>query len=517
MLPILEAPELVIGICSPLGTPNGKVTTLISDALKRYNYETINFKVTELMKQISLPSKTLVDTPLEQRYNSYIEYANSLRDVTGVAGILSYICCSALRSHRRIKKSAPDSYVPRTSYVFDQFKRKEEIEVLRQIYGRLFIMISVYSDEDNRIIALSERIAETHSESRPTEDHKIQARKLVSRDAHEEDVPAGQRMRDAFPLADLFINIDDFEGSKKAIERFIDAFFGSNSVSPTRPEYGMYLAKSAALRSLDLSRQVGAAIFSSSGEVISLGCNEVPRSNGGTYWSGDSDDSRDFQLGQDENERIKRSLMADAVRRLHQSKLLATNRSEDELVSEVVEQLNKKGSRLRDAQLMDLIEFGRIIHAEMSAITDAARTGRSTRDSVLYCTTFPCHICAKHIVASGVSRVYYIEPYPKRYAKDLHRDSITLKEGDGSEKTIFAPFIGISPYRFRELFEKGRRKNDTGQYSPWNESSPKPQVKLTIATYLQNDQAIVKILEDLLATKQANNELMVLNHEVGNS
>jgi deoxycytidylate deaminase len=43
---------------------------------------------------------------------------------------------------------------------------------------------------------------------------------------------------------------------------------------------------------------------------------------------------------------------------------------------------------------MDILEFGRVIHAEMSAISDAARLGRATKDATLFCTTFPCHICA---------------------------------------------------------------------------------------------------------------------------
>ena len=29
----------------------------------------------------------------------------------------------------------------------------------------------------------------------------------------------------------------------------------------------------------------------------------------------------------------------------------------------------------------------------------------------MYMTTFPCHNCAKHIIASGIINVYYIEPY----------------------------------------------------------------------------------------------------------
>jgi deoxycytidylate deaminase len=107
---------------------------------------------------------------------------------------------------------------------------------------------------------------------------------------------------------------------------------------------------------------------------------------------------------------------------------------------------------------MDLLEFGRDIHAEMSAICDAARNGLSLGGSSLYTTTFPCHLCAKHIVASGIRRVVYLEPYPKSYAQELHEDSIEVEGNADTKRVNFAPFIGISPYRYRDLFEKGRRK-----------------------------------------------------------
>ncbi|TMQ08861.1 MAG: hypothetical protein E6J90_35770 [Deltaproteobacteria bacterium] len=35
-----------------------------------------------------------------------------------------------------------------------------------------------------------------------------------------------------------------------------------------------------------------------------------------------------------------------------------------------------------------------------------------------------CHNCAKHIVASGIRRVVYVEPYVKSQAVQLHGDAI---------------------------------------------------------------------------------------------
>src|SRR5712671_1457604 len=107
---------------------------------------------------------------------------------------------------------------------------------------------------------------------------------------------------------------------------------------------------------------------------------------------------------------------------------------------------------------MNVLEFGRVVHAEMSAITDAARRGLSVERATLYCTTFPCHICARHIISSGIKRVVYIEPYPKSMAQRLYPEAI-CSEGqpvnDGQVK--FEPFLGVSPGRYTDLFAMGSR------------------------------------------------------------
>jgi len=255
---------------------------------------------------------------------------------------------------------------------------------------------------------------------------------------------------------------------------------------------------STALRSLDLSRQVGAAVFSGSGEVITLGCNEVPKAGGGTYWADDGNDARDYILGRDENERIKRALLADLVRRLCEGNFIKMEGNEDALVDYVIKESVKKHGIIREALLMDLLEFGRTIHAEMSAISDAARHGRSLRDATLYCTTFPCHICAKHIIASGIKKVVFIEPYPKSYAEHLHKEICITADTPPPNRVQFAPFIGVSPVRFRNLFERGRRKDAEGNFSEWVGGKPRPLVSYTVATYLSNEEATVKLFNRII-------------------
>jgi dCMP deaminase len=52
-------------------------------------------------------------------------------------------------------------------------------------------------------------------------------------------------------------------------------------------------------------------------------------------------------------------------------------------------------------------KYDHVIHAETNAIGHAAKMGRSTENSTLYVTAFPCLPCAKLVIAAGVSTVVY--------------------------------------------------------------------------------------------------------------
>jgi deoxycytidylate deaminase len=279
----------------------------------------------------------------------------------------------------------------------------------------------------------------------------------------------------------------------------VTALFGSNEITPTHDEYGMYIAKSASLRSAALSRQVGAAIFSPTGEIVTMGCNEVPKYGGGTYWTNDLHDRRDIFQGFDPNEQKKNELLADIISRLKNAQHLSRHLCEMDDPYEICKKLlsEEDPSTIRESKVMDLLEFGRDIHAEMSAICDAARKGVSIGNGILYSTTFPCHMCAKHIVAAGIDRVVYLEPYPKSYARELHNDSIKI-EGAGPSKGVdFAPFIGISPYRYRDLFERGRRKYG-GMAQAWHRGVKRPMIEVYYPSYFAAEVHVVKLIQEKL-------------------
>jgi cytidine deaminase len=265
----------------------------------------------------------------------------------------------------------------------------------------------------------------------------------------------------------------------------------------------MQLANTAALRSSDLSRQVGAAIMNEHAEVQSLGCNEVPRTGGGTYWEESGNDAREFQLGEDSNDKLKREMLVDIANRMRDAGLIGdAYKNDDEALREAL--LNRDDEIIEGAQFLDSLEYGRTVHAEMNAITDAARNGHAVRGCVLYANTFPCHNCAKHIVAAGIAEVIYLRPYPKSYTGELFKDSITIDPSGSSEGTVpFRQFIGITGPIYERLFSKRRWKRGDGKVPPFNKREAPFIRRNPVPSYLEaeavfNSQWAKRLIEKQL-------------------
>jgi deoxycytidylate deaminase len=384
----------------------------------------------------------------------------------------------------------------RSAFIIRQIKRPQEVHFLRSIYGEAFILISAYGSEADRKRKLEELIRSTVASPIAEARASFLASKLIASDMEENRDEHGQHLRDAYHKADVIIDGISPQLIGKDLRRFISALFGSNEIGPTRAEHGMNGAYAASLRSSDLSRQVGAMIFSQEGEVISQGCNEVPKAFGGTYWDQEEPDYRDIRLGKDSNDILKFDVLKDLFDRLRRSGLLSSKLVKAKSPAEIVDHLVGRKSIegvdpklkgiLKTASIMDLTEYGRVVHAEMSAVTDAARTGRPLKLATLYCTTFPCHNCTKHILSAGIKKVVFLEPYPKSKAKDLHAHEISI-ESEEEGKVSFLPFIGIAPRRYELIFKKGKRKRD-GRAVRWMYGGPAPMIDLASPAYLRLEE-----------------------------
>jgi cytidine deaminase len=149
---------------------------------------------------------------------------------------------------------------------------------------------------------------------------------------------------------------------------------------------------------------------------------------------------------------------------------------------------------------MNLIEFGRAVHAEMAAITNAAKLGVAVKDTTMHVTTFPCHMCARHIVSSGIRRVVYIEPYSKSLARQLYPDSIEVDdEGGTGGKVKCEPFVGVGPRRYMQWFAMlPDRKNRSGTAKLFKKKHAWPRCLSFPASYiLEEKETLAKLRKRL--------------------
>lgn len=498
----IRGPELVIGLVGPIGTDLPGVGRAVEETLREVGYTYDQVKLSQQMSLVRGFGPYPPDLPVDERYDLLMNKGTSLREALKRGDALALLAIAEIRERRLGHGGDSKMPVRRHAYVLDSLKNPEEVHTLRSVYGDAFFLIAAYTPRARRVDRLAVRIAESHHSAQVNE-FRDKAEYLVNRDETERHPEGlGQNVQDVFPLADAFVDASKPAVLTASIQRTLRLLFSFPYHTPRPDEQGIFFASAAACRSSSLARQVGAAISSPDGALVAIGTNEVPKAGGGMYWEGDDEDDRDFLLKADPSDLHKRRLVADVLKKLKDHNWLSEERSSteiDALVSDALK-LNPRGP-LRGAGLMDVLEFVRAAHAEMAAITDAARRGISIAEHNLYVTTFPCHECARLIVASGIRRVVYVEPYPKSLAAELYPKAIQIEEGTPQRSgVLFEPFVGIAPRRYMSLFEMREAKKDrTGAVIAWDARTAVPRVGDFPAHIFREDDFITDLTEALEA------------------
>ncbi|TQV88703.1 anti-phage dCTP deaminase [Aliikangiella coralliicola] len=478
-----KSQELVIGLCGAVGSGLKCLKESLTTQLESHGYIVEHIRLSDLIIEFqeAKPKGELKALNGFERYKKLQDLGDQLR-LNNRSSILAELAINKIIflrekrfGHTRAENDdGPLRIKEKMAYIIDQVKHPGEIEILNEIYRNNFYLVGLLRTEDERRKNLKdEQMSET------------QIGILIERDRKASE-KHGQQVQDSLHKADYFIrNIDIAEKITKSVERFIKLIHGTNHITPSKDETGMYTAYSASLRSACLSRQVGAAITDENGTVISTGCNDVPRYSGGLYNSDVSEDKRCFNHGRRcHNDKHKKLLELEIQTILNNYKV----NNAKEIAASIINESKAKA----------LIEYSRAIHAEMDAITSISRsTGSSTVGKILYCTTYPCHICARHIVAAGIERVVYIEPYEKSLALQLHGDSICHPENQTKDpKVLLENFEGVSPLRYKNFFGfNKKRKDENGEaisYIVVDSAHVDPQY---LDSYLKYELKIVKELK----------------------
>ncbi|MGA4607797.1 MULTISPECIES: deaminase [Pseudoalteromonas] len=470
--------ELFFGLVSPIGVNVDEAIKTLSTALADFGCRVEVINIQSLTEPLS-HEKNICRKEIDSLVSS-MPRLRKLVDDAAIQGV-DYEDIYARLAVNKINELRSSSDL--NCYIIEGFKHPSEIETFRNIYDKSFYAIGLTSSVSDRI--------RYQTGSSVNESRSFQAAREVYEDFDFRIEGRTSKYKNntakAYQLSDFFINLTSSEYRDycvdSEIQRIVDLIFGAPTITPREEEHSMFMAYMYSTRSADLSRQVGAVIANRRNDVLSFGANEVPKSGGGQYWSESpyiaatyegvkeiklkGTDHRDYVLGSDANADVKNEIFDEIFTALEQQSILIDNQ---DIKAKALE-------ALRTTTLNDITEFGRVVHAEMSAITAAARNGISISDAKMFCTTYPCHNCAKHIVASGVSEVVYIEPYPKSRANSLHSDAIfdpdaVAQDGKSKEDVIrqmvhhfrddevqgceskvhFRPYSGVGPRLFLDLF-----------------------------------------------------------------
>jgi deoxycytidylate deaminase len=534
--------ELVVGLVGALGTDLDRVAHTISSRLQTvFAYQTEIVSVSSLMRDLAwdrdlCPShedeRVLVNMDAGRDLNR--AWAGLFGDRNDALARLAILRIRAIREgiNRQRGHAMLDAPLHRFAYILRSFKRPDEVALLRAVYGDRFVLFGALAPRDRRRRRLYDRCWKSYDNEDELAWHnrdELRLDALMRRDEREHG-EAGQDVRDTFHRADFFV--DDHEAVLgDQVERCLRVLFGDPFVTPTKDEAGMAHATTAARRSAEPGRQVGAAIATERGDILAVGTNEVPRAFGGQYWPDDEDivaapsrDGREFRNDIDTNNDQQQQIAAevtDVVKRQIEvvehdvrERLDAVDADQraatEEALSQAFERLAREvgGPALLSTRLGDITEYGRAVHAEMSAITSAARLGIRIEGSVLYTTTFPCHNCARHVIASGIRRLVYIAPYAKSQAYRLHDDSLVVApeatETLPTDKVVFQPLIGVAPRRFAFLFDAPPRKEDDGRILRPRMEEAVPRMRDVEHPALGLDQLAYHVRETAVATRTLN-------------
>lgn len=476
--------ELVIGLVSPIGVNLEDVESRLRSLLRQYGYEQNLIHLSKVAEEVFPPTNDGVPRSSASdeatRLDQAMQMGTDLRNKYKRGDLYALLAIDKISSERDTSPNGLPSPRDKTAHVIRSLKHTEEVETLRSVYGSGFFLLGVTASIEYRKHYLRD--------IKGVEDDEEIIR-LISRD-DKEKLPSGlgQQTRDVFQLADAFVITDDTESLSKQIGRILDLMFSKPVVPPTAEEYAMFMAYAASLRSADLSRQVGAVVVNESNDILATGANDVPKTGGGLYWPDDKD-QRDYVKKHDFNQTEKEGILDEIVGCLG-----------NDLDEDVRASFREKVSKSR---IMDITEYGRAVHAEMECLMQSARNGIPIRGSKLYTTTYPCHNCAKHIVAAGIKEVIYIEPYPKSYAVKMHDDSICEGEGEGNQ-VRFRQFVGIGPRHFIDLFSMGLssgrkiKRKESSKLANWSRSDSVLRIPMSPLSYLESEMMMVNELAQLI-------------------
>lgn len=322
----------------------------------------------------------------------------------------------------------------------DAIRNPYEALYLRDKY-KAFYLMSINTDENSRLRRLSNL----------TKD-EIENLDMVEY-GDKIDTPEKsfyhQNIQGCIEIATIHIHNKDTYDNKyfdltQQIVRYLALIQHPGLVTPTSIERCMQIAYNAKLNSGCLSRQVGAVVTRNDFSIQSVGWNDVPKGQ----VSCNLRDVHDF-----------------CVNRNHQlhSKYELENKHFLKVMEAVDEQLSvAKEKKNHDEQIKEYCDMNtpycfkdiyqgmtgeknqvhtRALHAEENAFLQITKYGGTgVKGGYLFTTASPCELCSKKAYQLGISKIFYIDPYPGISKEHI----LSFGNDNNPEMVLFQGAIGES-------------------------------------------------------------------------
>lgn len=316
----------------------------------------------------------------------------------------------------------------------DAIRNPYEALYLRDKY-KAFYLLSINTDENSRLRRLANL----------TKDEIDNLDKVEY--GSEIDTPEKsfyhQNIQGCIEIANIHIHNKDISNNKyfgltQQIVRYLALIQHPGLVTPTSIERCMQIAYNAKLNSGCLSRQVGAVVTRKDFSIQSVGWNDVPKGQIACNLR----DVHDFCLYRSPKMHSKYEIE-------NKDFLKAMNAVDNELSKATIGTDRDTFCEMCTPYCFKDVYQGitgeknqvhtRALHAEENAFLQITKYGGTkVQGGYLFTTASPCELCSKKAYQLGISKIFYIDPYPGISKEHI----LTFGETDNPEMVLFQGAIG---------------------------------------------------------------------------
>jgi deoxycytidylate deaminase len=389
-------------------------------------------KLREALKKISDSAYTKIYQTVGDNIRSSGRADSSEFDSAKVFGLGNTINKVIKSARHHAKKNGRKCYV-----VIDAIRNPYEAVFLKERYSD-FYLISINTENTNRLDHLRKSHKFTDRQIKELDDKEYPSRLI----GHKKFT--SQNIQKCIEIADIHINNprrNEFANNElvSQLAWYVGLMMHPGLIMPTSIECCMQIAFSAKKSSGCISRQVGATITDENYSIKAVGWNNTPQGQVPCLLRSVEDlmagsDEGAFSFYESNDEKFRE------VIEFKYKNLIAKTKSSGRNLSYCFKDVQNEVDGEKNQV------HTRSLHAEENAFLQITKYGgQKIQGGFLFTTASPCELCAKKAYQLGISKIFYIDPYP-----GIATDHILAS---GSKNPLLYLFRGAVGVAFHKLYQ----------------------------------------------------------------